>query len=116
MASRSSMVPMPPPIGHAPKPITGTDGPSRPSWRCCTLSVPHARYQPAPVVRAPVLAGLAGTEQSATSAETGRRRHNRWASPRFYGALRTCPRGLVSAAKLACLLLPTEERSTILLG
>jgi hypothetical protein len=22
-----------PPIGHAPKPITGTDGPSRPSWR-----------------------------------------------------------------------------------
>ena len=36
MALRSSMVPMPPPIGQAPKPITGTDGPSRPSWRCCT--------------------------------------------------------------------------------
>src|SRR5262245_35474917 len=50
MASRSSTVPMPPPIGHAPKPITGTSGPSWPSWRCCTVEFyPRARYHPGPV-------------------------------------------------------------------
>jgi hypothetical protein len=69
MASRSSTAPSPPPIGHAPKPTTGTGGPSRPSWRCCMLRVPAARYQPVPLLRAPVPARHDGTGQSATQRE-----------------------------------------------
>lgn len=37
MLSCSSKSPIPPPIGHAPKPITGTSGPFVPNRLCCIV-------------------------------------------------------------------------------